>query len=265
MNYVLGSTDLETKRLEIQSRIFKQGTLRTLVCAGVKKGMRCLDLGCGTGNTTLLIAGLLGNRGKAVGLDTSQERIKVSKRKLKNKDLHNVRFVVGDVYDTKFEDSSFDLVFSRFLFQHLVEPIRALKEMVRLTRKDGIIALEEFAFGSWLSYANDPNLDKLCTSYLTLNRLDGSDPLVAGKLYKYFLQLNLRPNVDVYTVSVPANNNSYRMIVVLLAEILKEKLLNNGIISRHEFEKMYKGLVKYAENPERGILYTLALRVWSKK
>ena len=120
MNYVLGSTDLETKRLEIQSRIFKQGTFQTLVRAGVKKGMRCLDLGCGTGNTTLLIAGLLGNRGKAVGLDTSQERIKVSKRKLKNKDLHNVRFVVGDVYDTKFEDSSFDLVFSRFLLMALV-------------------------------------------------------------------------------------------------------------------------------------------------
>ncbi len=265
MKYVLGSTNQEVKRLDIQSAIFEKETLQTLKHAGIKTDMRCLDLGCGTGNTSLLIADLVGKSGKVYGLDVNRYNINICKRKAAGKDVNNIQFVVGDVYNTKFENSSFDFVFSRFLFQHLPDPQKALKEMLRLTCKGGIIVVEELDHGSWLSYPHDPNLEKLRGAYVKLLQLTGSDPFVARKLYKLFLETGLKPKVEAYSACVPMNNNSYNMIGVFMAQILEEQILKNKIMPKIEFKKMLSGLRNYAKMADGLVLYALAFRIWAKK
>ena len=265
MKYVLGSTKQEVKRLEIQSAIFEKETLRTLKCAGIKPGMRCLDLGCGTGNTTLLIADLIGKNGKVFGLDINQDSISICKRKAMMNDVNNAIFVVDDIYSTKFENSSFDFVFSRFLFQHLTNSQKALKEMLRLTCRGGIIAAEELDHGLWLSYPEDPNLEMLRRAYVKILKLTGSDPFIARKLYKLFLQNGLKPQVEAYSACVPMNNNPYSMVGVFMAEILEEKILKDGIMSKREFKKMLDGLKAYTKRPDGLVLYALTFRAWGKK
>lgn len=263
--YILGSDKKEFARLKLQSAIFEKETLQTLKLAGIKPGMRCLDLGCGTGHTSFLITELVGMKGKVVGLDVNRDSISICKKKAVVKDVNNVKFVVGDVYDTKLENSSFDFVFSRFLFQHLTDPKKVLKEMLRLTAREGIIATEELDHGLWLSYPPDPNLEKLRRVYVKLLKLSGSDPFVARKLYKLFLETSLKPNVGAYSVCVPMNNNSSNMIGVLMAEILEEKILKNNLMSKTEFKQMLAGLREYAKRPDGLALYALAFRIWSKK
>lgn len=265
MNYVLGSTNQEVKRLDIQARIFEKETLQTLRLAGIKKGMRCLDLGCGTGTTSLLLGYLVGKSGEVIGLDVNQERIRICKRRVARKGINNVKFVLAGVYDTKFKDSSFDFVFSRFLFQHLTDPQRALKEMLRITRKGGIVATEEFVHGSWLSYPYDPDVERLTQSYIKLAQLAGSDPFIARDLYKFFAKVGLNPSVGAYFVCVPMNDISVNKISILMAEILKENLLKNRIMSRIQFQKMCKELRKYTKRQDFPLLYALTFRVWAKK
>jgi ubiquinone/menaquinone biosynthesis C-methylase UbiE len=62
--YVLGHTDAELKRLATQARLIDPITKRFLVSAGIKKGMRILDVGSGAGDVAILLAGLVGGRGK---------------------------------------------------------------------------------------------------------------------------------------------------------------------------------------------------------
>src|SRR2546426_11702038 len=62
--YVLGSSQKEIDRLNIQSALFAKETAQTLNLAGVKEGMRCLDAGCGIGHTTMLISDRVGDSGK---------------------------------------------------------------------------------------------------------------------------------------------------------------------------------------------------------
>ncbi|MEM2759345.1 MAG: methyltransferase domain-containing protein [Nitrososphaerales archaeon] len=265
MKYALGNTNREVERLDIQASIFEKETTRTLRYAGIKFGMQCLDLGCGTGNTTLLLADLVGKSGKVFGLDINENSINICKRKAAKKRFKNVKFVTGDVYNTKFENSMFDCVFSRFLFQHLRDPQRALEEMIRVTRRGGIIAVEELDHGSWLSYPYDHNLEKLRRSYVKILKHNGSDPYIARKLYKFFLEKNLKPKVEAYSVCVPMSNKAYNMVGVFMAEVLEEKIIQNGIMSKVEFKTMLEGLRQYTRIPYGMVLYALSFRLWGNK
>jgi ubiquinone/menaquinone biosynthesis C-methylase UbiE len=139
--YVLGSSKKEIERLNIQSTLFEKETIRTLNVAGIKQGMRCLDVGCGVGHTSLLISQRVGKYGKVIGLDINKDNINTCKKSL-DRINNNLEFVVGDLNDTILKDYSFDFIYSRFLFQHLVDPHRTLAKITKLTSDDGIIAIE---------------------------------------------------------------------------------------------------------------------------
>jgi ubiquinone/menaquinone biosynthesis C-methylase UbiE len=71
MTYVLGHSDAELQRLIVQARLLGPITRRYLHEAGSAPVMRVLDVGCGTGEVTFLLAELLGGVGTVVGVDSA--------------------------------------------------------------------------------------------------------------------------------------------------------------------------------------------------
>ena len=69
--YALGHSDDELDRLETQARIVDPVTRRFWAAAGVGLGMRVLDVGCGAGHTTMLLAQMVGEHGQVVGIDNA--------------------------------------------------------------------------------------------------------------------------------------------------------------------------------------------------
>lgn len=94
---------------------------------------RLLEIGCGTG----LSSYLLSQKGyQTVGIDISEMFLK----ELKNKERPNLKLEVGDACDLyQFEDNSFDLVCMNGVIEHVPEVEKALKEMSRVVRSEGII------------------------------------------------------------------------------------------------------------------------------
>jgi ubiquinone/menaquinone biosynthesis C-methylase UbiE len=262
--YVLGSSEEEIERLNIQSALFAKETVQTLNLAGIKEGMRCLDAGCGVGHTTLLISDRVGESGKVIGLDINEYNINICKENLKCI-KENVEFLLGDLYETVLTDSSFDFVYSRFLFQHLIYPEKAIAKILKLTADNGIIAIEELDHGLWLSYPLDPNLKKLQQAYVNLLNLSGSDPFVARKLYGMFLRNGLKPNVEAYSVCVRMSDKPFNKMGVLMALVLKDSILKNNLMTQQEFNQMLCGLKKYAIDPTGLVLYAIAFRIWARK
>ena len=73
--YALGHSSDEVERLENQARIVDPITRRFWEAAGVVPGMRVLDVGCGAGHTTRLLAELVGGRGRVVGIDNAETAV----------------------------------------------------------------------------------------------------------------------------------------------------------------------------------------------
>jgi ubiquinone/menaquinone biosynthesis C-methylase UbiE len=93
-------------------------------------GERVLDLGCGFGDTTQRIAGLVGSEGEVVGIDVAERFIEVARGEAEKAGVTNTRFMVGDLEVTEF-DERFDYAFSRFGTMFFANPVAALSNVRR--------------------------------------------------------------------------------------------------------------------------------------
>jgi SAM-dependent methyltransferase len=91
-------------------------------------GQRVLDVGCGFGDTTQRIAGLVGPSGDALGVDAAARFIEAAQSEAAEAGLSNARFQVADVQTDPFEER-FDMVFSRFGTMFFTNPVAALRNV----------------------------------------------------------------------------------------------------------------------------------------
>ncbi len=198
--YVLGNQDNEIARLEMQATLFEPITRQTLLNAGLKKDMSCIDIGCGSGSVTRLMADMVGETGHVVGVDIDDRYLQYCTRSINSRP--NIEFIHDDICKSRLVDGkeTFDVVYSRFTFHHLTDRSEAVRSMRRLTKKGGTIMIQDLdhAPGSWLCYPEDKVFNTLRKVYVALIRKRGGDPLVGRKLYKLLINESLYAIVDCY-------------------------------------------------------------------
>ena len=101
-----------------------------------RQGDRVVDLGCGFGDTTQRLASLVGGTGKVLGIDVSEPFIEMAREEAGEAGVTNVRFAVGDVQVTEFEES-FDYAFSRMGIMFFANPVAALRNVCRALTPGG--------------------------------------------------------------------------------------------------------------------------------
>jgi len=135
---------------ELLDRLLKP--FEDLLVATVANGspQRVLDVGCGTGSTTLAIARRLDTQGTAVGVDISAPMIALA-RKRAEREPFATTFICADAQSHAFETASVDLILSRFGVMFFADPIRAFANLRRAVRDDGRIT-----FIGWRSADENP-------------------------------------------------------------------------------------------------------------
>jgi ubiquinone/menaquinone biosynthesis C-methylase UbiE len=103
--------------------------------AAIRPGERVIDVGCGSGATTLAAAPLVGAQGSVLGVDVSEPMLAVARRRAAG--LGNVRFVAADAQTHAFEPGAQDLVLSRFGVMFFDDPPRAFASLRRALRPGG--------------------------------------------------------------------------------------------------------------------------------
>jgi SAM-dependent methyltransferase len=134
---------------------------------------RVLDVGCGPGTITAGLADRV-RPGRVTGIDTAQEIIEQAREVAG--DRTNLDFTTGDVYALDYPDDAFDVVHAHQVLQHLGDPVRALREMRRVTRPGGLVAVREADFGGMTWYPELPILDEWRALYKRVARGNGGEP-----------------------------------------------------------------------------------------
>ena len=106
----------------------------------LSEGMSVLDCGCGPGPITLGFAEIV-SPGRVVGIDIEPTMIDEANVLASDSGLDNLEFQVADIYDLPFDDGEFDVIFSSAVTEHLSNPVRALREIHRVTKPGGIGAV----------------------------------------------------------------------------------------------------------------------------
>ena len=110
----------------------------------VSAGMRIVDVGCGTGDFTRYLATFVPGRSTIIGVDARRASLKAVESETAKELLKaRISYRQGDAYKIPVEDEWADLTCCRTLMMHLTEPLKAVKEMARVTRKGGTVAAFE--------------------------------------------------------------------------------------------------------------------------
>jgi len=123
-----------------------QPPARLIERSGIKQGMHVLDLGCGSGAFTPFIARAVGEEGKVYALDIQPDMLKQLENKLskpENQDIRNIKLIEGSAYELPFEESSLDLVNMVTVLQEIPDKNRALQEIRRVLKPNGVLAVSE--------------------------------------------------------------------------------------------------------------------------
>ncbi len=108
-----------------------------------ESGARVLDIGCGTGATTLAAARRLGARGRAVGIDLSEPMIALARERASRAGSH-ATFICADAQTYAFEAASFDRFISRFGVMFFEDTVRAFANLHRAATDDAWLDLAVF-------------------------------------------------------------------------------------------------------------------------
>lgn len=172
----------EGARLEAKHDALTSGQqLRT---TGLRRGMRALDVGCGTGAVTRTMAKIVAP-GRVVGVDSSAARL-AQARELAAAEGLEAEFIEGNAYRLPLPSATFDYSWSRFLFEYLSEPERALAELVRVTRPGGTVVVADLDGQLEQFYPLEASVQSELLEGLRLLGRSGFDPRVGRKLYYWF-------------------------------------------------------------------------------
>jgi len=159
--YVLGHTATEHDRLARQAARLAPHTERMLRDAGIRPGLRVLDVGSGVGDVALLAARLVGPSGSVVGVDRDNAALDRARARAADAGFKHVRFVASELGD--FDDADgVDAVIGRFVLQFTPDPIPLLRRLVRLVRPGGLVAFHEANWATLLAQCVRLPLRRVC-------------------------------------------------------------------------------------------------------
>jgi len=147
-----GQTNVDemAKSLEARGRTPAHARLRRrfLKFVPVRSGERVLEVGCGTGVVVRDLAGLVGRRGEVVGVDASR-RLLDRARALSRETARRTRIAwrVADAASLPFAANRFDAALAVTVILHVADPVRVVREMARVTRPGGRVAVQDQDFG----------------------------------------------------------------------------------------------------------------------
>jgi ubiquinone/menaquinone biosynthesis C-methylase UbiE len=196
--YVLGNDPHELERLDRQAASIERPTRLLMQAAGVRPGLRVLDLGTGLGHVARVAGELVGESGAVVGLDESGDALAVARRRAEAAGARNVSFIEGDVRDWQ-SPEPFDVVVGRLILFHLAEPIEAVRHQLRHRRRGGTFVAIDFDIGSARAEPAVPLAAEALGWVMRAFEAAGASPRIGARLASILMKADLR---DVVTFGV---------------------------------------------------------------
>jgi SAM-dependent methyltransferase len=190
--YQLGSEEHELARLDLQGRALAPATRAIFAAAGIRPGMRVLDLGCGAGDVAFVAADLVGRDGRVVGVDRSPQAVARARFRAGQRGLPQVQFVDGDIHDPA-PGGPFDAVIGRLVLMYVADPAAVLRQQATVLRSGGLVAPIEFDLATARASPSTPLVSQAVSWLTEAFTRAGIWPSLGPQLWGVLREAGLRP------------------------------------------------------------------------
>ncbi len=219
----------------------------------LRPGLSLLDVGCGPGTLTVDLARRVAP-GRVVGIDRATEVLEHAKRHAQDAGVA-VEFRAGDVYALDLPAASFDVVHAHQVLQHLADPVAALRELRRVARPGGTVAVRDSDYASFAWAPIDPVLERWLETYRAVARRNRAEP-DAGRFLKAWARAAGLEALEVGSATwtfADAQDTAWwggLWAERCLASGFAEQALRYGLASRAELEAFAEAWRRWSVHPD---------------
>jgi SAM-dependent methyltransferase len=188
--YALGHSEQELQRLSRQGQALGPFTRQLFEKAGISRGMRVLDVGCGSGDVAFLAADLVGPNGKVVGVDRERRAVDWANARARSQGTTNVTFVEGDPTEMEF-DQKFDAIVGRLVLMYYPDPVGAIRKLTQHVRSEGLIVFQEMDMANARSLPVAPVFERSVAWIKQTLNASGARTQLGLELYPVFVEAAL--------------------------------------------------------------------------
>ncbi|KAJ6257618.1 hypothetical protein Dda_7405 [Drechslerella dactyloides] len=241
--------------------------------------LKLLDVGSGSGTISVSFAKLI-PEGHVTGVDVNPNILPRARAVAEMAGVQNIEFQQGNINKLPFADETFDITFCHQVLIHIGTPWHALHEMLRVTKRGGIVATREGDYETESIWPELPELDKFHKLMAGLMSAGGGAPSAGRRL----LYWGLRAGAERNQITVSYSTTSYHTLndrkicckfhcstlllaIAVMALIvifslaqglcdqlrggsLREKALKFGLGTENDFEEMAKAWEEWAERDD---------------
>ena len=198
-----------------------------------------------------------------IGIERSAEQAERARKFVAESHLKNVEVLCVDARETGLPEASFDLATARLVLVNVPKPEMIVKEMVRLVRPGGVVALHE---PDSTTQRYDPPLPaqtrllQLLNTYAELNDIDRTIGLKIPRMMREtgLVDVRVNPLVHIYP---PGHGR--RTLLLEFVQNARSRILEKNLIGKIELDELTAAL-KPPEDPETLVLSSVFIQAWGR-
>jgi SAM-dependent methyltransferase len=259
LKYIHGTHEEEQDRLFNLNRLLNDRCLEKIRLVGDES---VLDIGCGLGVFTRMLARRVGD-GQVVGVERSIQQLqKATLLAERDDELSLVDFREGSAYNLPLREdewANFDLVFIRFLLEHLSTPLQALVEAKRSLKPGGKIILIDDDHANFRITPHTKGFEILWNLYCKVYEKLGNDPFIGRNLVTLLHQSGFHSfKIDFVLFGAAASEPDFQHYANNLMGILvgaKEEIMDIGHLNSQDFEQHLSEIVNWSTREDAALWY----------
>lgn len=265
-DYIIGTNDAELKRLGLQHTLWRESGLGVWRRAGIRPGMRVLDVGCGPGYASYDLAQLVGPEGEVVAIDQSEFFLAALREGARNRGLENIRTIHAPLDTFDWPDAEFDAVWTRWVLCFLPDPYAALQGIKQALKPGGVFVAQEYVdYRSFRLEPSEPVFDRFVSAVEASWAHFKGDPNIARRFPAWFSELGLE--IDEMTPVLYAARPAdpiFRWPITWLEEA-PARLVELGFLSRDDADAFLEFLDRRAADPDTLLMTPCVLTSRARK
>lgn len=261
-SYILRGGAEGAARLRILGRATWPTTERLLHRAGIRPGLRVLDVGCGSGEVTVELARLVGPTGHVTALDADPALLDAARERLAAAGV-DAELVRGDAL-APLPGGDHDLVYARFLLSHVTDPATTVAHMRAAARAGGVVVVEDVDFPGHFAFPPSAAFTRYVELYQAAARRRGADPAIGPRLPSLLQEAGLA-DVGVDVAQPTFLDGDGKSVAQLTLAGIRESLLAAELATAAELDALIATLD--AERRAPGTLHSIAriVQAWGRR